>query len=89
MRSTDLGTEMQCKYGDKLRVLLKCMYNLRITYLDNDIVTHANFVRSCFIHLKLQPNVMAAFSIQVEDYLFLQDALPFGTNFLPHNWERV
>ncbi len=32
---------------------------------------------------------MAAFSIQVADFLFLQSALPFGTDFLPQNWEPV
>ena len=42
---------------------------------------------SCFRQLKLHPDIMPAFSIVVTDLLFLQAALPFGTDFSPQNWE--
>ncbi len=89
MTPTYLQTEMRCKYGDTFRALLERVHDLRITYPNKDIFTHSNDVKSCVKQLKLQPNVMAVFSIQVVDFLFLQNALPFGTNFLPQNWEPV
>jgi len=62
---------------------------LRITYPLLDIITHANDVKSCFKQMKLHPDIMAAFSIIVADFLYLQSALPFGTDFSPQNWEPV
>jgi hypothetical protein len=32
---------------------------------------------------------MPAFSIIIADFLYLQSALPFGTDFSPQNWEPV
>ncbi|KAL7523262.1 hypothetical protein ACHAXR_000668, partial [Thalassiosira sp. AJA248-18] len=77
MTSTRLGTE------------LDCLYDLRISYPLSEIVTHANHVKSCFKQMKLHPDIMAAFSIMVADFLYLQSALPFGTDFSPQNWEPV
>ena len=39
--------------------------------------------------MKLHPDVMPAFSIIIADFLYLQAALPFGTDFSPQNWEPV
>ncbi len=89
MMSTHLGTEMQCEYGDTFHASLECVHDLRITHPTKDIVTHANDVKSCFEQLKLQPNVMATLSIQVADFIFLQSAFPFGTDFSTENWEPV
>ena len=34
------------------------------------------------------PNwLLPAFSIMIADFLYLQSALPFGTDFSPQNWE--
>jgi len=46
-------------------------------------------VKACFKQLKLQPDIMPAFSIIIADFLYLQSALPFGTNFSTQNWEPV
>jgi len=89
MTSTRFVTELVCLYGDTFVALLECIWDLRITYPFLDIVTHANAVKSCFKQMKLHPDIMAAFSIIVEDFLYLQTALPFGTDFLPQNWEPV
>ena len=89
MTSTHLGTELPCQYGDVLLTLLERIFDLRITYPLHDIVTHANDVKSCFRQMKLHPDIMAAFSIIVADFLYLQAALPFGTDFSPQNWEPV
>ena len=89
MTSTRLGTEMLCLYGDTFVQLLERIYDLRITYPLLDIILHANDVKSCFKQLKLHPDIMPAFSIIIADFLFLQSALPFGTDFSPQNWEPV
>ncbi len=59
MTFTHLGTEMQHKYGDLFWALLEQLYDLRITYPNKDVITHANDIRSFFKQLKLQPDVMA------------------------------
>jgi len=89
MTSTRFGTEMLCLYGDTFVQLLERIYDLRITYPLLDIILHANDVKSCFKQLKLHPDIMPAFSIIIADFLFLQSALPFGTDFSPQNWEPV
>ena len=89
MTSTSQGTEMACLYGDTFVSLLERVWDLRITYPTLDIVTHANDVKSCFKQMKLHPDIMPAFSIIVADFLYLQAALPFGTDFSPQNWEPV
>ena len=48
MTSTHSGCEMDCAYGDVLLRLLTRIWNLRITYPDQDIVLHCNDVKSCF-----------------------------------------
>ena len=89
LTSTRFGTEMKCLYGDTLTQLLERIYDLRITYPDKDIVLHANDVKSCFKQMKLHPDIIPAFSIIIADFLYLQSALPFGTDFSPQNWEPV
>ena len=54
-----------------------------------DIVLHANDVKSCFKQIKPHPDIIPAFSIIIADVLYLQSALPFGTDFSPQNWEPV
>ena len=87
MTSTKHGTELNCLYGNTLRDVLERIYDLRISFPKMEIVTHANDVKSCFRQLKLHPDIVPAFSIMVADFLFLQAALPFGTDFSPQNWE--
>ncbi|KAL7535992.1 hypothetical protein ACHAWF_006478, partial [Thalassiosira exigua] len=87
MTSTHLGVELDCEYGDVLQSTYDRIWDERIDYPDTDIVTHANDVKSCFKQMKLHPDVMAAFSLIVTDFLYLQTALPFGTDFSPQNWE--
>ena len=89
MTSTSQGTEMACLYGNTFVSLLEQVWNLCITYPTLDIITHANDVKSCFKQMKLHPDIMPAFLIIVADFLYLQSALPFGTDFSPQNWEPV
>lgn len=87
MTSTSEGVELECKFGDVLQRLLTRIWNLRITYPTRDIVLHANDVKSCFRQLKHHPDVMGAFSYVINDILFLQCGLTFGSDFSPASWE--
>ena len=65
------------------------MYNLRISYPDDDIVIHANDVKLCFHQIKHHPDIVRAFSYVMSKYLFFQVGLAFGANFSSSNWEAV
>ena len=89
MTSSAKTTELRCKFGDVKQRLYRRIYNLRITYPQQDIIIHANDVKSCFRQLKHHPDIMGAFSYILDDILFLQIALSFGADFSPANWEVV
>lgn len=91
MTSTRYGTEDECLFGSVRERIYARLYNLRVTYPDEDIILHANDVKSCFRQLKLHPDIMGAFSYIIADQLFLSCAcgLPFGTDFSPQQWEPV
>jgi hypothetical protein len=89
MTSTSEETELDCLYGDVALLLYERIWDLRVTYPNMDIILHANDVKSCFKQMKLQPDVMPAFSIVVAIFMYLQSALPFGMDFSPQNWEPV
>ncbi len=65
------------------------IWNLRLTFPEQDITIHANDVKSCFCQLKHHPDVMGAFSFVINTILFLQCGLTFGSDFSPANWEPV
>jgi hypothetical protein len=48
-------------------------YNLQISYPNDDIVVHANDVKSCFWKIKHHPNMAGAFSYILADYLFFNE----------------
>ena len=81
------GRELACIFGDTLQKILTRIWNLRITYKTEDIVIHANDVKSCFRQLKHHPDVVGAFSYIIGDYLYAQCGLPFGADFSPSTWE--
>ena len=89
MTSTAEGVELECEFGTVFTRLLTRIWNLRISYPTRDIILHANDVKSCFRQLKHHPDVMGAFSYIIGDFLFLQCALTFGSDFSPASWEVV
>jgi hypothetical protein len=90
MMTEDASTaELRCLFGlVKLRLYTR-IYNLRITYPMLEIILHANDVKSCFRQLKHHPDCMGAFSFIIDDILFLQLGLTFGSDFSPASWEVV
>jgi hypothetical protein len=89
MTSTPYGSELKCEFGLVRDAILVCAYNLRVSYPNNDIVVHTNNVKSCFRQIKHHPDVTAAFSYILANYLFFQVGLAFGADFSPANWEAV
>ena len=89
MTSTPHGSELKCEFGSVREDILVRAYNLRISYPNDDIVVHANDVKSCFRQVKHHPDVAGAFSYILSDYLFFQIGLAFGADFSPANWEAV
>ena len=62
MTSTPHGSELRCQFGSVREDILVRAYNLRLSYPDDDIVVHANDVKSCFRQVKHHPDVASAFS---------------------------
>ena len=87
MTSTPRGVELRCEYGSVLEKLLIRIWNLRISYPNEDIILHANDVKSCFRQLKHHPDTMGAFSYVIADTLFLSCGLTMGADFSPGTWE--
>ena len=65
------------------------MYNLQISYPDDNIIVHANDIKSYFRQIRYHPNVAGAFSYILGEYLFVQIGLAFAANLSPANWEDV
>ena len=61
MTSCTKDTELHSAFGDMKTRLYTCIYNLRITYPHDDIIVHANNVKSYFNQLKHHPDVVGAF----------------------------
>ena len=89
MTSTPYGSKLHCEFSSVWEGILICVYNLRISYPNNDIVIHVNDVKSCFRQIKHHPDIVGAFSYVLSKYLFFQVGLAFGANFSPSNWEAV
>ena len=89
MTSTAEGSELECKYGSVPARLFLRIWNLRISYPDDDIVIHANDVKSCFRQLKHHPDIIEAFSYVLFNHLWIQVGQTFGSDFSPANWEGV
>jgi len=89
MTSTKQGSEEPCLFGSVKEEVLSRIYSLRAENPTEDIVTHANDVKSAFRQIKLHPDIMGAFSYIIADQLFLSCGQPFGADFCPANWEIV
>ena len=87
MTTTNQGTELACEFGYVKTHLPTRVYNLRITYPDDDVILHANDVKSCFRQLKHHPDVMGALSYLIGHFLFLHCGQTFGSDFSPASWE--
>ena len=81
--------ELHCDFGQVKSKLYKRIYNLHITHAMLDIIIHTNDVKSCFRQLKHHPDYMGLFSFIIDDLLYLQCGLTFGSDFSPASWEVI
>ena len=81
MTSKPYGSKLHCKFGSIRKDILICIYNLHISYPKDNIVIHANDIKSCFCQIKHHPDIVWAFSYILSNYLFF--------NYSPSNWESV
>lgn len=89
MTLTPCSSELHCEFRNICKEILIQAYNLRILYPTDDIVVHANDIKSCFCQIKHHPDVAGAFSYILADHLFFQVGLTFGADFSPANWKAV
>jgi hypothetical protein len=89
MTSTPEGSELACLYGSVPRRILQRVWNIRISYPADDIIIHANDVKSCFRQIKHHPDVVGAFCYTIFNRLWVQVGCAFGADFSPANWEGV
>ncbi|KAL7451837.1 hypothetical protein ACHAWC_006017 [Mediolabrus comicus] len=89
MTSTPEGSELDCLYGEVPRRFLQRLWNLRISYPDDDLVIHANDVKTCFRQIKHHPDIVGAFCYTIFAHLWIQIGCTFGSDFSPANWEGV
>ncbi len=89
MTSTKDRTELNCTFGTVMTNFFTHLWNLRITFPNQDIAIHANNVKSCFRQFKHHPNFMGAFSFVSDMIMFSQYGLTFGLDFSQGNWEPI
>jgi hypothetical protein len=89
MTATLYGSKLKCEFGLVCDGILVRAYNLRISHPDDNIIIHANDVKSCFRQIKHHPNVAGTFMYILANYLFFKVGLTFGADFSPANWEAV
>lgn len=83
------GLELECLFGDTFTKILDRIWNLRGSQPGRHIGIHANDVKSCFRQIKHHPDVAGAFSYIIDEYLFVQCGLTFGSDFSPSAWEPL
>jgi hypothetical protein len=64
---------------------LQWIYNLRISYPNQEIYLGDDDVSGAFRHLKYHPNLVAMHSCLLYGYMFFQTGLTFGDNTSPSN----
>lgn len=85
----DIDTEPLVTYGRVLQEHLNRIWNLRISYPNEDILLWDDDVAGCFRHIKHHPDVVAAFGLKVESNLYFYVGQTFGSVFSPANQEPV
>ena len=70
MTSTPFGSILHREFISVWDTVLTCVYSLCITYPHNDIVVHANDIKSCFYQIKHHLEVIGYFSYILAEYLF-------------------
>ena len=63
------------------------LYNLRITYSQEEIVMVAPDIKACFRFPRMQPGLAGSFSFVIGSLFFLDTAMVFGLVVSASSWE--
>ena len=82
-------TEPEIIYGSAFIRHLESIWNLRITYPDEDILLFDDDVKGAFRHTKYHPDVASAFSFIIEKFLYIPLGSTFGSVTSPSDFEPI
>eukprot|EP00957_Ditylum_brightwellii_P088860 6766301-Ditylum_brightwellii.AAC.1 len=86
---THVKYEPEVTFGQALPKHLIRMWNLRISYLNEDILLWNDDATGAFRQYKLHPDIAQGFSFIIEQLLFVPCGNTFGSNTSPVNWEPI
>ncbi|MGH3053954.1 MAG: hypothetical protein ACRDL7_03130, partial [Gaiellaceae bacterium] len=84
---TDKKNEPPMIFGTTLNRHLRRIYNLRVTYKNEDILLWDDDVRAAFRNVKHHPDIASAIAFIVDRLLIIPTGMTFGATFSPPNWE--
>eukprot|EP00957_Ditylum_brightwellii_P027599 2086660-Ditylum_brightwellii.AAC.1 len=86
---THVKYEPEVTFGQALPKRLIRIWNLRLSYPEEDILLWDNDATGAFRQCKLNPDIAQVFSFIIEHLLFVPCGNTFGINTSPANWEPI
>eukprot|EP00957_Ditylum_brightwellii_P039617 2996260-Ditylum_brightwellii.AAC.2 len=86
---THVKYEPEVTFGQVLPKHLIRMWNLRISYTNEEILLWGDDATESFRQCKLRPDIAQVFSFIIEQLLFVPCGNTFGSNTSPANWEPI
>jgi hypothetical protein len=86
---THTHNEPDLIYGTTWNRHLTQIWNLRISYPDEDILVFDDDVSGAFRHAKHNPDIAAAISFVIGELLYIPTGQTFGSNTSPANFEPI
>ena len=86
---TSVDDEAEITFGDVKMFYLTYLYNLRVSYPDQDIFMFGADVKACFCFPRLAPDVAGAFGFLAQNFYCLPTAMVFGSNTSATSWEPL
>eukprot|EP00957_Ditylum_brightwellii_P121835 9290980-Ditylum_brightwellii.AAC.1 len=86
---THVKFEPEVTFGQALPKHLIRIWNLRISYPDDDILLWDDDATGAFRQCKLHPDIAQVFSFVIELILFVPRGITFDSNAIPANWEPI
>ena len=84
---TPVEYEAEITFGDTKKRFYSDLYNLRISYPDEDILLATTDVKACFRYPRVHPDLTGAFGFYAGDFYFLATAMVFGHLVSCPSWE--
>eukprot|EP00957_Ditylum_brightwellii_P071161 5408658-Ditylum_brightwellii.AAC.1 len=84
---THVKYEPEVTFGQSLPKHLIRIWDLRISYPEDDILLWDDDTNGAFRQCKLHPDIVQVFSFIIEELLFVPCGNTFGSSTGPANWE--